>query len=265
MKCHEISDRIHDWVDCELSEEERQQVRSHLDTCPRCFDRSENVRRLKHLVQVKHNPGHAPRPGFRDSVSHKIAMEALAPGFRGGGWLAAAAALLIITPVIYFTWFQSAKSVHAQMHDQIADYTYDSHLRFVAGGDRWQNPLRDRVDLQRFLAQEFGRTMVIPDFADGRMRFRGVDLFELGEIKGARVYCTLAGEEFTLFVIPGVTLDHTGFCICRRLEPYTIVCRQVGDTYFSMASRMEEDRLFTDVLNEAFEAVDRGEGKIEKR
>ena len=51
--CAEFRDKLHDWVDGELSKNAAAAVQLHADSCPPCADQVQAVRNLKALICAK--------------------------------------------------------------------------------------------------------------------------------------------------------------------------------------------------------------------
>ncbi|MFQ5655358.1 MAG: anti-sigma factor family protein, partial [Planctomycetota bacterium] len=176
MNCKQMTQHLHEWVDGELREPTREQVKEHLEACPDCSKHVKAIGHLKHLVQVKTVRPPVPA-GLEARIRESIAAEALTerqprilrrpPRAR---LLWAAALLLFILPALLFFW-PNPRDVHAE----IAEHNFHSHLDSVTGVDGTPRFSCDgRAMAQKILREELGLSVILPIFPGARVRYEGV-------------------------------------------------------------------------------------------
>lgn len=55
LDCQAVLDKLFDYIDAEMSDEARRQLKSHLDLCRNCFDRVEFEQLLRTQLRRKTN------------------------------------------------------------------------------------------------------------------------------------------------------------------------------------------------------------------
>jgi anti-sigma factor RsiW len=95
MKCHEVTDRIDEFLDDRLELGERRAVRTHLEECSDCADEFAFVRELRDRASRLPNTLEPPRdlwPGIASGIEGQTVVKG---SFGRRMLLAAAAAVLI--------------------------------------------------------------------------------------------------------------------------------------------------------------------------
>ncbi|MEE8141793.1 MAG: zf-HC2 domain-containing protein [Planctomycetota bacterium] len=255
MNCSEARERLHEWVDGELSEtSSAESLREHLRSCPKCEELGESIRRMKHLVQIKYKRV-PPPPALEGRVREAIATETLATGADPFSWvrsrtsLAAAAAILI---TVVLVWVMNPGRVVEDVHALVTDYSMSSHQQFVLHSDSWQIPCRTWSEAEQACIDRLDTLIQLPAFPKDRVTVQGVGILNIADRKAAKIFCQLDGKPFSLIAIPGQHIGLEMLCVCRRLDPYTVVCRQVGPTYFSMVADLNEESFVDGFLRDVF-------------
>jgi anti-sigma factor RsiW len=104
MTCHEIDDRLDEWVDDTLPEAERQEVEAHLATCTDCRQQERDLRELLTHATALPRSVSPPRdlwPGIAETIERRRARS----WSRLGSWppaLAVAAAVVVALGAVLF-------------------------------------------------------------------------------------------------------------------------------------------------------------------
>ena len=207
MRCNEVRPRLEAYVDGELAEAERVQLRDHLADCPECRPETAALERLRADIR-EHAPAYRAPEALRSQIRVALRREAAAiarPGMPAPGWLAYAASILIAVAVgSGGTWLISGE--HQQ--DTIADEVIDSHLRSLLADHLTDVASSDKHTVKPWFA---GRTDLSPP---------GVDLAALGfplvggrldliEGKPVPALVYRAGKHvINVFVLPSQAGDH---------------------------------------------------------
>ncbi len=77
--CEEIFRRLDEYIDRELTPEETQRVKEHLENCARCTEEYQFDRTMLLRIREKLNRIEAP-PGLLESIRRRIAEAADPPG-----------------------------------------------------------------------------------------------------------------------------------------------------------------------------------------
>lgn len=105
MTCHELDERLDDFVDGRLAEAESAPVQAHLDACAGCRERAQQLRRLLAHAAALPRSVAPPRdlwPGIRERIERRSAWF----GFQGSwqpGVLAAAAAVVAVLAALLWS------------------------------------------------------------------------------------------------------------------------------------------------------------------
>src|SRR6516225_1082888 len=97
MRCDEIRPRFEAYIDGEIAEPERTQLRDHLSDCPECGLEAMALQRLRDDIRQAAPTYHAPealRSQIRLALRHEAAATTRAARFAPG-WLAYAASILL--------------------------------------------------------------------------------------------------------------------------------------------------------------------------
>ena len=111
MTCHELDERLDDFVDGRLGEAESAEVQAHLATCAECRERAQQLRQL--LAHAASLPrGIAPPedlwPGIRERIERRSAWSGFWASWQPVALATAAAAVAALS---VFLWSGSAPTV----------------------------------------------------------------------------------------------------------------------------------------------------------
>lgn len=128
MKCHEVTDRIDEFLDDRLELGERRAVRTHLEECSDCADEFAFVRELRDRASRLPNTLEPPRdlwPGIASGIEGQTVVKG---SFGRRMLLAAAAAVLIAgSMTVAFLVGRSSTTPTAELGDS-ADSTASHYL-----------------------------------------------------------------------------------------------------------------------------------------
>ena len=131
MRCEEVRTRLDAYLDGELSETERPQLRDHVAGCVDCGPELAALERLRDNIR-----GAAPRyrapPALRSQIRSAIRREEAAhmPAPRAPGWLAYAASIMLAVAIGSGGTFML---LGERQEDRVAGEIIDSHLRSLLG------------------------------------------------------------------------------------------------------------------------------------
>jgi len=104
MTCHELDERLDDWVDGRLTGAGAREVESHLASCALCREREHGLRQLlAHAAALPRSvaPPHDLWPGIAERIAHAWSWSAVRDLLQP---FALAAAALVVIGVAVFLW-----------------------------------------------------------------------------------------------------------------------------------------------------------------
>jgi len=128
MRCDEIRPRFEAYIDGEIAEPERTQLRDHLSDCPECGLEAMALQRLRDDIRQAAPTYHAPealRSQIRLALRHEAAATSRAARFAPG-WLAYAASILL---AVALGSGGTLLITGERQEDAVANELIDSHLR----------------------------------------------------------------------------------------------------------------------------------------
>ena len=128
MRCDEIRPRFEAYIDGEITEPERTQLRDHLANCPECGPETAALQRLRDGIRRSAPTFHAPealRSQIRLALRHEAAATSRAARFAPG-WLASAASILL---AVALGSGGTLLITGERQEDAVANELIDSHLR----------------------------------------------------------------------------------------------------------------------------------------
>ena len=161
MRCDEIRPRLESYVDGELAETERGQLRDHLADCPECGPEVAALQRLREGIQRSAPIYRAPE-ALRSQIRFALRQEVAASRTvrTAPGWLAYAASILLAVAI------GSAGTVlitGERQGDAVANELIDGHLRSLLGSHLTDVASSDQHTVKPWFA---GRSEVSPPAVD---------------------------------------------------------------------------------------------------
>jgi predicted anti-sigma-YlaC factor YlaD len=104
MTCHELDERLDDWLDGQLAASESEAVRSHLAGCPACRERERELRTLLAHAAALPRSLTPPRdlwPGISERIERGSFWSALLHSWHAPALAAAAAALVAVAAWVW--------------------------------------------------------------------------------------------------------------------------------------------------------------------
>ncbi|MDK2821297.1 MAG: hypothetical protein PWP31_1262 [Clostridia bacterium] len=96
MQCHKAREFFSPYLDGELSSNEIEQFKQHLDTCPACMSELNEWKKISHAIQGLKSTVKAP-PGLAMAINKQIEAEKKKSKFSGAKrWMATAAAVFAL-------------------------------------------------------------------------------------------------------------------------------------------------------------------------
>ena len=219
MQCEEARPRLDAYVDDELTEAERAELRDHLADCVDCGPEAAALQRLRDEIR-RTVPAYRAPEIVRTQIRFALRREAAAMGapgaFRGPGWLAYAASILLAVAVgSGGTWLMTGE----RQESSIGDELIDNHLRSLLADHLTDVASSDKHTVKPWFA---GRTDVAPPGVD--LAAQGFPLVggRLDLIQGKPVPALVyrAGKHvINLFVLPaqpnalGETASRRGYTL----------------------------------------------------
>jgi mycothiol system anti-sigma-R factor len=237
MQCDEVRPRLDAYLDGELAETERAQLRDHLASCPDCGPEMAALERLRDDIRQSAPDYRAPaalRSRIRFALRREAAASA-APGLRAPGWLAYAASLLLAVALgSGGTWLIASD----RQENAIANEVIDSHLRSLLGDHLTDVQSSDKHTVKPWFA---GKTELSPPGVD--LAAEGFPLIggRLDLIAGNPVPALVyrAGKHIiNVFVLPAPPGDR-GETVARR--GYTLRHWDEGDLGYWAVSDASPD------------------------
>ena len=163
MQCEEARPRLDAYVDDELTEAERAELRDHLAGCGDCGPEAAALQRLRDDIRRTVPAYRAPEIA-RTQIRFALRREAAAMGapgaFRAPGWLAYAASILLAVAVGSGGTFLA---LGERQDDRVATEVIDSHLRSLLGTHLTDVASSDQHTVKPWFA---GRSDVSPPVVD---------------------------------------------------------------------------------------------------
>src|SRR6516165_7198104 len=162
MQCDRIRHRLEAYVDNELSETERDQVRDHLADCPECGPEAAAIERLREGIR-KSAPIYRAPEALRSRLRFALRREAAATARAARsapGWLAYAASLLLAVAI---GSGGTLLITNERQENAIANEAIDSHLRSLLADHLTDVASSDQHTVKPWFA---GRSDVSPPVVD---------------------------------------------------------------------------------------------------
>jgi anti-sigma factor RsiW len=162
MQCEEARPRLDAYVDDELTEAERAELRGHLAGCGDCGPEAAALQRLRDDIRRTVPAYRAPeivRSQIRFALRREAATDAPV-AFRAPGWLAYAASILLAVAVGSGGTFLA---LGERQEDRVASEVIDSHLRSLLGTHLTDVASSDQHTVKPWFA---GRSDVSPPAVD---------------------------------------------------------------------------------------------------
>ena len=162
MRCDEVRPRLDAYLDGELAETERGQLRDHLADCPECGPEAASIERLREGIRRSAPIYRAPE-ALRSRLRFALRREAAATSRAARpapGWLAYAASILLAVALgSGGTWLITGE----RQGDAVANELIDSHLRSLLGSHLTDVASSDQHTVKPWFA---GRSDVSPPAVD---------------------------------------------------------------------------------------------------
>jgi anti-sigma factor (TIGR02949 family) len=162
MQCDEVHPRLEAYVDGELAEAERGQLRDHLAGCPECGPEAMALERLRDGIRRSAPVYRAPE-ALRSQIRFALRQEAAATtrATRSApGWLAYAASILM---AVALGSGGTLLITGERQQDTVANELIDSHLRSLLGDHLTDVASSDKHTVKPWFA---GRTELSPPGVD---------------------------------------------------------------------------------------------------
>jgi anti-sigma factor (TIGR02949 family) len=162
MQCDEVGPRLEAYVDGELAEVERGQLRDHLAGCPECGPEAMALERLRDGIRRSAPVYRAPE-ALRSQIRFALRQEAAATtrATRSApGWLAYAASILM---AVALGSGGTLLITGERQQDTVANELIDSHLRSLLGDHLTDVASSDKHTVKPWFA---GRTELSPPGVD---------------------------------------------------------------------------------------------------
>lgn len=249
MNCKELSARIHEWADGELSDSEAKEIEAHIERCFPCHRQADAARNLKLLV--RHRCRRATTPEALEACVRKalddVSFDEQRSRLRtwsASPLLRAAAVILILVGGVLLTstFLQGGRQL---AHADVRDESLEKHARFLSSIDSPQWDCKSIERLAQIVQREFGDAATLPDHL-GPLVPVGVSPYEYEGHRCLQVFCELGGEKISVFVLPAVPqgVPSEQKCLCfgdSSGEPFLVVCWAKGDVYFSLVAERNAD------------------------
>jgi len=161
MRCDEVHPLLEAYIDGEVAELERQQLREHLADCPDCGPEAAALERLREGIRRSAPVYRAPEI-LRSQIHFALRREAAISNTprAGPGWLAYAASLLLAVAV---GSGGTLLITGERQEDAVANELIDSHLRSLLGSHLTDVVSSDQHTVKPWFA---GRSDVSPPVVD---------------------------------------------------------------------------------------------------
>jgi mycothiol system anti-sigma-R factor len=162
MQCDEVRPRLDAYIDGELAEAERVQLRHHLVDCPECGPEATALERLRDSIRQSAPVYRAPE-ALRSQIRFALRREAAASAHvtrPAPGWLAYAASIFLAVAL------GSAGTLlitGERQEDAVANELIDSHLRSLLGNHLTDVASSDQHTVKPWFA---GRSELSPPAVD---------------------------------------------------------------------------------------------------
>jgi mycothiol system anti-sigma-R factor len=252
MQCEEVRPRLDAYIDGELAEAERTELRDHLAGCADCGPEAAALQRLREGIREAAPIYRAPE-ALRSRIRFALRQEAAASApaaFRAPGWLAYAASILLAVAVGSGGTFLA---LGERQEDRVAAEALDSHLRSLLGTHLTDVASSDQHTVKPWFA---GRSDVSPPAVD--LSAEGFPLVggRLDVIEGKPVPALVYKRHehvISVFVLPATRGD-LGATVTRR--GYTMRHWDEGDLGFWVVSDAAPPELAE--FERAFRAATKG-------
>ena len=162
MRCDEVRPRLDAYVDGELAEAERAQLREHIADCSECGPEAIALERLRDSIRQSAPVYRAPE-ALRSQIRFALRRETAATTHvarPAPGWLAYAASILVAVAVgSGGTWLINGQ----RQEDAVANELIDSHLRSLLADHLTDVPSSDKHTVKPWFA---GRSELSPPGVD---------------------------------------------------------------------------------------------------
>jgi anti-sigma factor (TIGR02949 family) len=200
------------YMDGELSREEREKVKSHVQTCPLCGRELKLLQIIKDLLQEKIQIAPAP-PALKGRIRLEIEkrgarplwLEALMANLRAPAW--GLLAVIILFMVIGWGYYQF-RYVPKLVVQDIAD----RHIKCARGPIRDFYESTDAKHLESWYEENLAYRVSLPRFRDAKMTLMGGKRCRVAGMYMAHTVYTEGERRISLFALP------QGTCSLRAFE-----------------------------------------------
>ena len=260
--CRDIRDRLHEWVDGELDPSLAAEVHRHIDGCIDCHDTASAIEKIKLLVQSK-----AQRVELPSDLEERIQRSLVIDSHQTSGlrsprvasrWILAAAAVLL---PLFLLPFLPGLIAPDELHAQVAEEVFDSHLRTVMDGELPQLLCDTGGNAISTLREKLGVDVLLPEFPEDSATLLGITFLECCDIEVGKAFYLLNGEPFTVFVVPMDCEQKPALCCCKRGNNYSVLCNSREGYCLVMATGMSPEEFQDNFLDCVVGVEDTIQGK----
>lgn len=215
MACKAVRTKLFEYLDGELSEEQRSALEEHLGACAECRHLVELEKAFREIYVLPLRPDQAPA-AVRERAARLLAGLAAPPRSRWvrplgrrSAMVTAALALLLVGGVwgLFLTWTRREASASLL---RLADASVEQHQKLSRGLLPFDITLSSPKEAEQWFGNKLDFNVRLPELKDENLTFLGGRIAHLRDFEVAALEYRVDQKNVTLFIMPAEQYQKLG-------------------------------------------------------